>query len=225
MRKIAFIPTRDPGQRIEVEHYLIDAGWTVNLLFGRSSIFEAYYDASLAIQKDDQVIFCHDDIQILTDKQVFNTILDHNLSNPKTGFVGVAGTARLDNTGCWWNGLTTTHPANTHLRGMIYHGADLSSARPSYYGPLGDAMAMDGVFLAATGKTLLNIRLSKPFVFESDWDFYDLYYTMQATISGRTNKVVPISLLHKSIGGGAMTEQWNKSRLAFVNSFKKHLVG
>ena len=50
----------------------------------------------------------------------------------------------------------------------------------SFYGNQTQAIQVDGVFMATTGKVLKNIELRKPKVFEGDWHWYDAYYCLQA---------------------------------------------
>ena len=82
---------------------------------------------------------------------------------------------------------------------------------------------MDGVFLAATIKTLRSIQLTKPAAFQGAWDFYDIFYTFQTHLKNKKNYTVPIQIRHESIGELAGRDSWHKNREAFINIFDKHL--
>jgi hypothetical protein len=216
MRKLAFIPTREAKER-PIKTFLEKAGWEVHYLVNESSIFEAYTKAfkDNNIIAKDKIIMCHDDIQILNTPEMFNEVVDNNLTKD-VGFLGIAGPQRLNKTSCWWHGLGREYPhPDSFLRGCVWHGDSLDECFPTYYGGYGEAEVLDGLLLITTGATLNNIKTAKPKEFSSDWDYYDMYYTLQANRKGRKNHVVPLMVLHSSEGEGAMSEEWNESRLAF----------
>ena len=216
MRKIALIPTREAKER-PIKTFLEKAGWEVYYTI-KNSIFEAYTSAikEQDIMAKDRVVMCHDDIQILTSPEVFNELVDSYV-DAKTGFVGVAGPKKLNKTGCWWHGLGKEYPhPESFLRGMVFHGSSLEKCFPTYYGGFGEVQVLDGLFMVTTGATLHNINTKMPKDFVGKWDYYDLYYTMQAHVKGRPNKVMPLPILHESTGDGAMSEDWNKNRQAFI---------
>ena len=106
MKKYAFIPTRDESSKnSQLEDYLQRAGFEVTYLMGEKSIFTAYHKACKPVMADDIVIMCHDDIRILTEPDAFNTFLTMALDEETTGFVGVAGSKILKQSGVWWDGL------------------------------------------------------------------------------------------------------------------------
>lgn len=220
MRKLAFIPTREEKER-PIKVFLEKSGWEVHYLIGEKSIFDAYTKAfaDFKIMAKDKIILCHDDIQIMTRIEIFNKIIDDELDRT-TGFLGIAGPKRLNKTGCWWHGLGREFPhPEAFLRGCVWHGDTIKEALPTYYGGYGKTEAIDGLFMATTGATLNNINTKKPEGFTSDWDFYDLYYSYQAHLKGKHNKVVPIMILHNSVGEGAMGDEWNESRKAFIDLY------
>ena len=218
MRKIALIPTRDESN-VSVVSYLEDCGFEVHLLIDQKSIFSAYKEKvnTLKLMKDDLVILCHDDIKILTDKTIFLELLENTLAKPGVGFVGVAGTRILNNDGVWWSGLQ--NPASKDwLSGAVYHGKEVSSMQLTYFGPTSKVVVLDGVFLAAKGKTLNSIGLGKPKPFSGEWDFYDIWYTYQATKKKLSNFTVPISILHASPGELQGRDSWHANKKAFVEN-------
>jgi|TARA_R100000458_G_scaffold28276_1_gene25838 hypothetical protein len=220
MRKLAFIPTREEKE-YPIKVFLEKAGWDVHLLIGEKSIFDAYTNALKAhdVIAKDMVIMCHDDIQVMTQPEMFNDIIEKSLDG-NTGFIGVAGPKKLNKTGCWWHGLGREFPhPDSFLRGAVWHGDSTDECFPTYYGGYGKVEVLDGLFLAAKGGILNSIQTKKPKDFVGDWDYYDMYYTYQAHLKGKSNKAVPIMILHKSTGDGAMSEDWDGSRKAFVTMY------
>lgn len=225
--RYALIPTKkapsiDNDYKVGV--YLRKAGWHVIYLEGKKSIFEAYTDGiEQVVRPGDHVIMCHDDIEILMDVDQFNEVIDFYLSNDKTGFIGVAGTALLSSQAVWWEGLGSFNPvaSNCPLRGIVNHGNSINEMHLSIYGTYGRTVVMDGVFLAAKGSVLKSIKTAKPELFSGDWDFYDLYFTIQAHLKGLHNYCVPINILHYS--PGPLKEGWYNNQKAFIEMFGKHL--
>ena len=224
MRKLAFIPTREAKER-PIQTFLEEAGWTVHYII-KDSIFDAYTCAikDHDLMAKDRVIMCHDDIEVLTNVDVFNAIIDKELED-NTGFLGIAGPVRLNKTGCWWHGLGKEFPhPECFLRGHVFHGKTIHECYPTYYGGFGEAEVIDGLFMVTTGATLHNIKTKMPKDFVSKWDYYDMYYSYQAQLKGRKNKVVPISILHHSPGEGALSEEWNKNREQFLQMYGKKFI-
>ena len=56
----------------------------------------------------------------------------------------------------------------------------------------------------------------KPFYFEGDWDFYDIYYTSKAIRKGYRNYVIELDVLHNSKGDLGGRDSWHKNREAFI---------
>jgi hypothetical protein len=158
---------------------------------------------------------CHDDINILTNPIDFNSIIEGFLQKNKIGFLGVAGTKHLNESCVWWAGLEI--PGQNHLSGFVYHGETVMSMQSTFYGQTGHVVAMDGVFLACLGSTLLSIKLAQPKEFVGNWDFYDIYYTLQVHFKGLQNYVVPIQIFHQSLGDTNGKSSWHRNREALIN--------
>jgi len=216
----AFICTRSKNfndTTKKLSSYLSRAGIKTKFLVGQKSIFSGYSNAfkKFNIQDNDVVILCHDDIEILNDPDIFKNIIVQTCLQRETGFIGVAGTTHLSKDAVWWN--RELWQQGKH-RGYVFHGSDVLTADSTYYGPPGQVVAMDGLFLAARGSVLREVGLDKPDNFEGDWDFYDIHYTVSAHKKKYKNKVVPISILHNSHGELAGRESWHKNRQAFIQS-------
>lgn len=226
MKRHAFICTRTKNLKDITEKlvkYLTSAGWDVKLLIGEPSIFSAYKTAFESTDKAnlDCYILCHDDIEILTKPETFNSLLINNLYNPTTGFLGVAGTTYFSEDAVWWNQEVWRRGLHS---GLVYHGEDIIKADQTYYGPCRQVAVLDGLFLAASGRTLRAINLEKPSYFQGDWDFYDIYYTTQTCKLGLKNKTLPIHLLHNSAGSLVGRDSWTKNREAYIANNRLPLI-
>lgn len=227
MNIFAFICTRskdfsDTTQKLS--SYLSRAGVQTKFLVGQKSIFDGYASAfkKFQISDDDIVIMCHDDIEILTDPKLFTRIIVESLLDSKTGFVGVAGASLLTKDAIWWNRDVWRQGK---LHGHVYHGSDIMKAHGTYYGPCGNVVCLDGLFLAAKGATLKEVGLDKPDYLEGDWDFYDIHYTVSAYLKKYKNKVIPVSVMHNSPGELVGRDSWIKNRQAFISKFSLPLGG
>lgn len=216
----AFICTRSKNfsdTTKKLSSYLSRAGISTKFLVGQKSIFGGYSNAfkKFNVQDDDIVIMCHDDIEILTDPDVFKNIIVQTCLQRKTGFIGVAGTTLLTQDAIWWNQEVWRQGGH---RGYVFHGKDILTADATYYGPPDNVVCMDGLFLAARGQVIRDVGLDKPEYFEGDWDFYDIHYTTKAHRKKYLNKVVPISVLHNSHGELVGRDSWHKNREAFIKN-------
>jgi len=214
MRKIAIIPSKTPNIPSPLVNYFEKAGWELYVMDGCSSIFEAYEEGikKAKVAPKDYVIMCHDDIHILTNPEDFNSIIDGFLKKIKVGFIGVAGTKVFHESCVWWEGMQ--FPTQDHLSGSVYHGSTLMNMQSTHYGKTSMVVALDGVFLACKGSTLYTIKLSKPNDFQGNWDFYDMYYTLQAHLKGLDNYTIPLQIFHRSIGETAGKDSWHANKEA-----------
>jgi hypothetical protein len=168
------------------------------------------------IDDKDVIVFIHDDVEILsTYAEVFD-LLTKVCSKDKTGIVGVAGSCDFRD-GIWWN--ARNYGAS---RGLVMQGPDNCNMVPNWFGQIcGQAVVLDGLFLAMTYKRLKEIGLDKPHYLSSNWDFYDIHLTLKSHLLGYNNYVLPILIRHES--NGQMREEWAKSRLEFIKFHKGNL--
>jgi len=221
----AFICTRSTNHSQTTDDlldYLVRAGVTPHLLVNKTSIFSAYASELESVtDKNDIVVMCHDDIEILNDIRAFKDELMNNLEDPKCGFVGVAGTSKLLEGAVWWDQKMWGEGRHS---GTVFHGKHRSEMGNTFYGIPAKCVVMDGLFLAAKARTLKKVGLEKPKKFPGDWDFYDLYYTAKAYDLGYYNKVVPILLRHESVGSLAGRDSWHDNRKEFMKMFRLPLT-
>ncbi len=228
MKMFAIICTREvklPMITNGLVNTLSNYGVDVKLLAKQSSIFEAYERGlRLCDAKDeDIIIFCHDDLQILSSHTQFIAALSKCVEKT-TGIVGPAGTTLLGEDSVWWN---QDHWAAGYHRGMVKHKTlmkfpplthkpDQIRIEDTEYGPYGPVVVLDGLFLAARKEVWVDVGLQKPDYFEGNWDFYDIHYTSTAHKKGYTNYAIPINLVHMSNGELVGRDSWHKNRKAFI---------
>ena len=206
-----------------LNRYFRDAGWTVKFMRNRKSIFEAYHSAIEEIDPhdDDKVILCHDDIEILLKIKTFNDLIDAwTKKEPNVGFVGVAGSPYLKPMANWVKSGRTTKDGENG--GFIWHGKSMPTARFDYFGHAYQAIQLDGVFLATTGKVLKNIELRKPKSFVGGWHWYDAYYCLQAHLKGYNNYIMRLPIRHGSVGNYTDPTYFEDMR-HFTELFEKYL--
>jgi hypothetical protein len=220
---VCIIPTQKPDHVLNetIGKSLQESFSVAKIIYTQEkNIFECFNVSSPEWQKkykylpndNDTLIFCHDDIQILSNKTQNHKSLEV-LNDPAIGFIGVAGTTILDGEAVWWQ-----KKMGQALHGVVYHihedyGLFLTSYGDNCFKPV---VAMDGIFLAAKYWTIKKLGLTKPSFFEGDWDFYDIYYTSQAIQAGLCNLVVPIIVFHDSLG--KPREGWFKNREGFIKN-------
>ena len=204
----------------KLNQYLEDAGWTVKFMRDCKSIFQAYHSGVKEIEPndEDQIILCHDDIEVLFNKEAFNTTIDTWLKRDKCGIVGVAGSPILIKGGNW---VASARKTKRETGGFVFHGPSLENMRMDFFGNADQAVQVDGVFMVTTGKVLKEIELRKPKAFEGSWHWYDAYYCLQAHLKGYNNFIMRLPLRHGSTGNYDQlfyTDMENFSKL-----FKKYL--
>ena len=175
---------------------------------------------------EDDIIFCHDDIEVIMTAHSFNAVLDNYLGMANTGVVGVAGCASLgilNDTANWFsNAYINGQYDFSHGGGLVFHGTTIKDMRASYYGFSHKAVLLDGVFLAAKGATVRSVSFKSPNLLKSKWHNYDSLLTFQTFKSGKDNRIAPIILLHKSHGDYAREEYHEDSRM-FMKLFAQWL--
>ena len=196
--------------------FLCKCNIKVSLVAGAKSIFSAYQGAFEKINPDpeDIIIFCHDDIEVWDRPEKFLHELISATELPETGFVGAAGTTCLGPEAVWWNQREWQEGKH---RGQVAHYDEKEKRQwTTTYGDPGDVVVLDGLFLAARARVIRDIGLEKPKDFVGEWDFYDIHYTSTAFLQGYTNKVIPMKVLHRSLGELVGRDSWHQNRAAFI---------
>ena len=218
MKIFSIICTRDKNLSpitSKLVHTLSSYGVEVKLLVNQKSIFEAYEKGLKACDADNEdiIIYCHDDIEIKTPHLTFIAALA-KCTEKEVGIIGPAGTTFLGQDAVWWN--HENWQAGYH-RGLVSHlNKEKGEIYGTHYGPHGQVVALDGLFLAARKEVWETVGLTKPTYFEGNWDFYDIHYTTQAHCLGFKNYTVPIDMVHHSSGELVGRDSWLNNRKSFI---------
>ena len=153
------------------------------------------YNAALAAAQDDFVLFVHDDVW-LEDFYLTDRLLE---GLKQFDIVGLAGNTRVAPGHESWAHVPGTQRLDLpHLRGAIAHG-DAPLGKVGFFGPIiGEVELLDGVFIAARRKRLIEtgVRFDERFAFH----FYDLDFCRTARAKGLHLGTWPISVTHRSTG-------------------------
>lgn len=153
------------------------------------------YNEAIAQSEEEYILFIHDDVW-LDDFYVTDRLLD---GLQQFDVVGLAGNTRLAPGHEGWAHVPGTRRLDLpHLRGAIAHG-DGPLGRVGFFGPIvGECELLDGVFLAAHRKRLIEtgVRFDDRFAFH----FYDLDFSRTARAEGLRLGTWPISVTHRSSG-------------------------
>lgn len=173
------------------------------------------YNEAIREQASDILVFLHDDLW-LEDAQLTQKIRTALKFND---VVGVAGnTRRVEGQPAWLflQGPTGNLELDrTNLSGSVKHGKP-GNYTTSNYGPHPAACElMDGVFLAATKKSLTSSDVQFDTAFK--FDFYDMDFCRTARSAGLSLTTWPIDLIHQSAGAFA-GDSWNTMKHEY---FKK----
>lgn len=200
--------------------YLRDNNIDYFVAYDHPDPFSAYNAGvnALGLRDDtDQIILCHDDVEILSDGETLKFWVDKYLSMANTGYVGVAGTTYFD-CGHWWE--ISKRNRGLH-RGFCFQGRTQLEMTPNFFGRFGDrCCVMDGCFLATTLKTLKQYGLKKP-KYLTGFDYYDVYMTSKAYMDGKDNYVAPILIKHES--PGVMRPSFYISRDNFLKENRQNI--
>jgi len=186
----------------------------VILMVNQKSIFSGYKKAFDKINPEDKDIFilCHDDIMLDGPPEEIKQAI--SIVNAEGyGFVGPAGTKLLGRDAVWWH---QDRWKKGYHSGEVFHLDKNNNLNPTSYGPLSKVVVLDGLFLAASAKTLRKVGLEKPDYLKGDWDFYDLHYTFSAFKQGLSNATVNLKIAHLSSGELVGRTGWEENRQAFI---------
>jgi GT2 family glycosyltransferase len=220
MKIFSIICTRDKDLSpitSKLVHTLSSYGVSVKLLVNQKSIFEAYKKGltSCDAKEEDIIIYCHDDLEIKTPYTEFILALA-KCTMKETGIVGPAGTTFLGRDAVWWN---QENWQSGYHRGLVSHiNKENGEIYGTHYGPHGQVVALDGLFLAARKEVWEAVGVEKPQYFKGEWDFYDIHYTTKSHSLGYKNYTVPIDLIHHSGGELVGRDSWHKNRESFIKN-------
>ena len=226
----AIIPTKEGDYSLQIVQDLESYGVTVILMVGQDNIYDAHIQGIETIRKrfdakdDDIAILCHDDIELLSSKRLFdNAMLVAKLDH--IGIHGVAGTKVLRRSGIWWDSMQ--HPGET--AGMVMHSKGQGKEKfHTIYGPDSFVTAVDGVFMFGR---LDHWERVTSWVYKDfakgicgGWNFYDIRYSIASIELAKCNYVTTdIMILHYSLGETADRTDWHINRESFLRQYQNIL--
>lgn len=171
---------------------------------------EVFNEAIAAAPENALLVLIHDDVWL--DENTFVHTIQRGLTHYDV--IGVAGNARIQpgQPGWCFIDLQFTWDDAKYLRGAVSHGMHAFGPSSSYGDAAGECQLMDGVFLAAHKKTLLEsgVRFDPQFEFH----FYDLDFCRTATRAGLKLGVWPVRMTHQS-GGAFGSARWRETYLSY----------
>ena len=164
----------------------------------------------------DHIVLCHDDIVL--ENFDYEKLKKHFETYD---VLGVAGASQIK----------IQEPALWHLMGGGFQGGNLHGAvahlnkgqkSMTAFGPYPhQALIMDGVFLAISRKVFKKIRFDESC--PAGFHFYDLAYTLDASLKGFKCGVVDAYITHASPGLREFTEDWTNGQKWFLKKYKKYV--
>jgi protein O-GlcNAc transferase len=172
------------------------------------------YNAAVQEATAELMIFCHDDIEILSPDAA--VILQRYLST--CDIVGIAGTDHLI-AGSW---ISSGPP---HIFGQFAHRHPAGDRFALYVYGVFDSMpkiqALDGLFLAMRREVLKTIRFD-----ETNFDgfhLYDIDFTFAAYLAGfKIAVALDLFVIHDS--GGSYDLNWDFYRRRFIKKYSTHML-
>jgi len=166
----------------------------------------------LKIGKEDIVVFCHSDVEILDDnfeqkiQMVFQNFDD-------IGLLGVIGANEFHNHGMWWS--NTPEKLYGHI---IQQNGEQEFHLKKKVEFNKNVVVVDGLIMAIRGELLLNgLKFDERYSF----DFYDIDMCFQVLEMGKMVAIADILVKHASPGMGALKQDWRDGRKIFFDKWNK----
>lgn len=170
----------------------------------------------------DLVVFVHDDVTL----HDWHLGIHLNAALQHYDLVGVAGSKTLNPHQPSWafpERVGVWGPKETLLGSVGHHTLDQPSGSSKFHGltrygsPKGSATLLDGVFMAAKVKSLVEggVRFDPRFAFH----FYDLDICRQALAASLVPGVWPLAITHHS-GGQFQTPSWQQAYEQYLQKWK-----
>ena len=184
-------PHKISALRANLAQVFMGCRWELILIDDARSLCEAY-QRGVARCGGDIVIFCHDDIEILS-ANAYELLVD---ALTGADLVGVAGTTLVNGPAVGWSGYPNCHGWVTQFA----PGGGLLPTPMSLHAPRVDnAQALDGLFFAAHRSIFKHMQFDAR-TFDG-FHFYDLDFTYRAYLAGLRLRIqCDILLTHQSWG-------------------------
>jgi GT2 family glycosyltransferase len=171
----------------------------------------------LAIKgKKDYLVLCHDDVIIESDVPYKLPDLLRN----DFDIIGVAGTThcKISKPALWH--IMGGGFEGGHLHGAVAHGDQTEKRITSFGSYPKRVVLLDGVFMAIHRRVFENLRFdeSNP----AGFHFYDLSYSLDATLAGYKVDVSDIMITHASPGLREYTPEFLEGEKWFLEKYSKY---
>lgn len=184
---------------------------------GLSAVYNRVIDTLLpVVDPEDVFVFCHDDVLIVDYYWIDRLLIALN----RYDVVGLAGsTKRVPRQPSWFFlDDTFMNVDQSTLSGVIGHGKQFPLNVISNYGaPDQEVELLDGLFIAATAKTLIQsgVRFDDEFSFH----FYDMDFCRTARKVGLRLGTAALSVVHQS-AGNTHTQNWRDAYKRYLNKWQ-----
>ena len=171
------------------------------------------YNEILSESKGDIVVLCHDDIYFDTTGWYYK--IEKHFQKSEYGILGVAGTKKMPESGCWWTD-------RKKMYGIVNHESGGKKWESKYSASLSkdidEVVVLDGVLLVVHKN-----RIKKNFVEDFDgFHFYDIPFCFENFLEGvKIGVMYDVRITHKSIG--QTNEKWEENRIKFVEKYSEKL--
>ena len=165
----------------------------------------------------DHIVLCHDDI--ILENFDYTKLKKHF---EEYDVLGVAGASQIKvQEPALWH-LMGGGFNGGHLHGAVAHLRDKDKKSMTAFGPYPHkAVIMDGVFLAISRKVFKKIRFDESC--PAGFHFYDLAYTLDASVAGYKCGVIDAYITHASPGLQSFTDDWKGGQSWFLEKYKDYL--
>ena len=173
---------------------------------GKYSLTELY-NRGLKEAKNNNIVFCHDDLIIET-RGWAKKLLKLKNNNPDYGILGIAGTTELPENGMWWTNWAK-------MMGSVWHTHEGRTWQSKYSGifknEILDALLVDGLFFLVD-RDLIKNKFDNHF---KGFHFYEIDFCVSNWLSGvKVGVNFEVKVIHKSVG--MVNDEWHKNRFLFV---------
>lgn len=178
------------------------------------SLPKVYNKAIIEHNNDNAImIFCHNDIQIKTNK--WGKILLNKFNYNDYQIIGVAGSKYLSDSGIWWDDKSKMFGIVEHTNGI---NSWVSKYSNEIRGGIEPVVLVDGLFIAVDCNDI-----------EHRWDenykgfhFYDLSFCIPNYLDGcNIGVITDIRIIHKSVG--ETNYEWEVNRKQFIREYEYEL--
>jgi hypothetical protein len=173
------------------------------------------YNEGIRRATGEVLVFTHTDVSIWAGRKLWSDMVNECMK-PGTGFVGVAGNSAMSDTGVWWSDV----PGGIK-RGNVAHSDPNHGTYMSLFGPYGNVVVLDGVFLACSYSTATFCFGDGLFPEDTGFHFYDIETTLKMHLKGLKNTAMSLPIYHGS--HGHLTPEWQRAREKFLDRYINYL--